>query len=221
MTKNIENRLRKIVETSTKKAAIEEWREASENHYTPLYNYRFDHVEEVVNLAQYIASGTDANMDAVVLSAWLHDLAKPGVGGVSAQDHGILSAELAQDILSREGLDPVTINRITDVIQKHVGLTLEKPLEPIEAQILWEADKILKLGLIGMLHYILNGICISPGMSLPDISIKIKEFLPLAQKIVDSVVTDRGKEIAQERLRTLHELSITLESELNPRNNQK
>ncbi|MGD9396839.1 MAG: HD domain-containing protein, partial [Candidatus Thorarchaeota archaeon] len=85
MKDGIEYRLRMIVERSTRKAAIEEWGDASENQAIPLYNYRLDHIEEVVDLAKELASGTEAKLEVVVLAAWLHDLAKPGVGGVPAQ----------------------------------------------------------------------------------------------------------------------------------------
>ena len=105
MNENIEKNLRKIVEVSTKKAAIEEWREASEAQLVPLYNYRLDHMDEVVDLAKEIASGTDANLEVIVLAAWLHDLAKPGVGGIPAQHHGIVSAEMAKEILTAEKLE--------------------------------------------------------------------------------------------------------------------
>ncbi|MFW9964800.1 MAG: hypothetical protein ACFFCX_14625 [Candidatus Sifarchaeia archaeon] len=46
MNEDIEKNLRKVVEASTRKAAIEEWKTASDNQLTPLYNYRLDHIEE-------------------------------------------------------------------------------------------------------------------------------------------------------------------------------
>jgi hypothetical protein len=119
--------------------------------------------------------------------------------------------------LTEEQVDHATIEKVSDVIRKHVGLTLKEPLEPIEAQIIWEADKILKLGIIGLLQYILNGVRLFPGRSLERLADEIREFLTLAKSIADCVVTDRGKAIAQERLRTLHMLSETLDSELQPK----
>ena len=69
MKNGIEKRLHMIVETSTREAAIDEWRNVSEKQVVPLYNYRLDHVEGVVDLAKEIASGTEANMEVVVLAA--------------------------------------------------------------------------------------------------------------------------------------------------------
>ncbi|MFW9964708.1 MAG: HD domain-containing protein [Candidatus Sifarchaeia archaeon] len=215
MKVDIEERLREIVEVSTKKAATNEWIEAAETQKQPLYNYRLDHIEEVVVLAKHIASGLDVDMEVVTLSAWLHDLAKPGVGGISAQHHGIASAELAEEILTQENINPEKILIVSDVIKKHVGLTLENPLDPPEAQILWEADKILKLGMIGFIHYILNGIRIEPGRGIDQIWKSLREFLPLASDIAKCMVTERGKKLAEQRLNTLRELSKYLENELN------
>jgi uncharacterized protein len=214
MNDNIEKNLRKIVEVSTKKAAIEEWRAASEKQMIPLYNYRFDHIEEVVTLAKHIASGTDANMDVVILAAWLHDLAKPGIGGIPAEHHGVASAKLAEDILTEEGIDSETIGKVSEAIRMHVGLTIKEPLKPIEAQILWEADKILKLGVIGFIQGLLNGVRLFPGRSMSEIAESLHEFIPLATSITKCMVTKRGKEIAQERLNTIKILIQYLDSEL-------
>jgi uncharacterized protein len=216
MKADTEKRLRRIVESSTRKAAINEWREAAETQKIPLYNYRLDHIEEVVILAKNIASGLDVDMDVIILAAWLHDLAKPGVGGISAQHHGIASAELAEEILTQERIDHEKILMVADVIRKHVGLTLENPLEPLEAQIIWEADKILKLGVIGFIQYILNGVRIEPGRSINQIAESLREFLSLASDIAQCMVTEPGKELAQERLKTLREISKYLDTELAP-----
>ncbi len=216
MKSDIEQRLRKIVEVSTRKAAIIEWTEAAKTQKVPLYNYRLDHIEEVTVLAKHIADGSDADMNVITLAAWLHDLAKPGVGGIPTQNHGIVSAEMAEEILTQEKVEHKTIERVSDAIKKHVGLTLKKPLEPLEAQILWEADKILKLGMIGFLQYILNGVRIFPGRSMKKVADGIREFLNLAADIAECMVTERGKAIAQERLKTLHFVSKTLDLELNP-----
>jgi len=215
MKENIEKNLRKVVEVTTRKAALKEWSTAADKQKIPLYNYRFDHIKEVVDLAKYIVAGTDANMEVVVLSAWLHDIAKPGVGGISANQHGIASAEIAEEILLEEGIDYETISRVSDVIRKHVGLTIKETLEPIEAQILWEADKILKLGIVGLLQSVLNEVRIFPGQNLNEINKRLREFLLLATNLAACVVTERGKEVANERLQRLHLLADMLDAELN------
>ena len=216
MKPEIEDQMHQIVESTTKKAAIEEWEKAGEKQRIPLYNYRLDHVKQVVKLAKHIGPTTDVDMEIVTLAAWFHDLAKPGLEGIEIRDHGIVSAELAEHWMIEKGYNHELIAKVSDVIRKHVGLKLDKPLEPIEAQVLWESDKIMKLGLVGLMQYVLNGVRYTPGQELGDIAIKLQEFLTLAQGIADSVVTARGKKIAKERMQSLHTLSQMLNTELNP-----
>ncbi|MFW9805146.1 MAG: HD domain-containing protein [Candidatus Thorarchaeota archaeon] len=215
MKEGIENRLREIVETSTRKAAMEEWRESSKKQLVPLYNYRLDHIEEVVDLAKVIAIATNANLEVVTLAAWLHDLAKPGVGGLAAKHHGRVSAEMAKEILTAEKVDREIIDQVLVVIEKHVGLTIKEPLKPLEAQVLWEADKIMKLGMIGFIQELLNGVRLFPGRGLKEISKGLHEFVPLATEITNCMQTERGKELAAERLNTLKVLIKYLDNELN------
>jgi HD superfamily phosphodiesterase len=212
MDADIEKRLEKLVEATTSKAAINEWIEATQKQKIPLYNYRFDHVRQVVKLAKHLAENTDADMEIITFAAWLHDLDKPGVGGRIS--HGKASAEQAADTLNREHVNQELICKVSDVVRKHVGLTLKEPLQPLEAQILWEADKILKLGIIGLMQSLLNGIRLFPGRSLEDIAKDVREFRGLATQISECMVTDNGKKIAHERLKTLFWFSERLDSEI-------
>lgn len=212
MDSTLEKKLRDIIKRETSLTAIQEWNNAQKNSEEPLYNYRFDHVELVVKLSQHLAEETNADYDQITMAGWLHDAAKPGLGGV--KNHGELSAIIAREVLSNEGVNSETIDLVCEAIKKHVGLTLEKPLEFIEAQILWDADKILKLGVVGFIHYILNGIRIQPGMTITEIATRLREFISLAEKIASSMNTNQGKKIAQERLETLCLISNKLDDEL-------
>ena len=216
MSADIEQRLRKIIEVSTRRAAISEWKIVVETQKVPLYNYRMDHIEEVVVLAKHLAEGTDADIEVITLAAWLHDVAKPGVGGIPAQHHGKASAEMAEEILTQERIDHKKIMKVSHAIRKHVGLSLKQPLEPLEAQILWEADKILKLGMIGFLQGTLNGVRLFPGRSMKEIAEGLHEFIPLASDIAQCMETKKGKVLANKRLNTLKELIKYLDSELEP-----
>ena len=100
MKEGLEAALEEIVRGGSEKAAIEEWVSAQANCDLALYNYRFDHVRYVVSVAKEIAQQVGADEQVVTLAAWLHDIAKPGMGGV--QKHGDAGAERAREIL---GLD--------------------------------------------------------------------------------------------------------------------
>ncbi len=201
----------KIID-GTRKAALREWRELVAESDEPIFDYRGDHVLLVTSLARLLARAAGADERVVTLAALLHDSAKPGLGG--ADDHEILSAQIAEKILLEAGVDRELIGRVCEAIRKHAGLTLDEPLVPIEAQVLWEADKLAKLGVTGMLHHLINGLRLRPGLNMRQLAKSISDFLPLASKITASMHTEMAQRIALERMRHLRELSMALDLEL-------
>ncbi|MGY5862856.1 MAG: HD domain-containing protein [Candidatus Thorarchaeota archaeon] len=214
MKDGLEEKLKQLVISSTSKAAREEWLKAQQESEVPLFNYRYSHVSEVVVIAKHLTEATGADMDIVTTAAWLHDFAKPGMGGVS--DHGEKSAQDARKILLKEGIDPNAVEKICDTIRKHVGLTLDSPLEPLEAQILWEADKLVKLGVTVFAHMIVYMQEMRPDFSLKDLADELREYLSLAKRIAASMNTDRAQELAQIRLNAIRSVSELLDSEIMP-----
>ena len=122
-----------------------------------VYNYRWEHVQAVVDLALVLAEETGADAEIVEAAAWLHDIAKgnrafPQPPG-SRADHGAEGAIAARRILRETDFAACKIDAVAHAIANHVGLWTEEPVEPLEAAILWDADKLSKLGVVAMLHY--------------------------------------------------------------------
>lgn len=113
------------------------------------FHYRWEHVQAVVVLALRLAELTGADREVVEAAAWLHDVAK----GQGSRDHGRDGAALARQILGATDLDPERIERAADAIAKHVGLWRDEPVTPLEAAVLWDADKLSKLGAAALLHF--------------------------------------------------------------------
>ncbi|MHA1481550.1 MAG: HD domain-containing protein [Candidatus Thorarchaeota archaeon] len=212
MDKELEMKIQMIVKSRTSEFARAEWIQTQEREERPLFDYRFDHVREVVRIAKHLALETGAQMEVVVIASWLHDISKLGMGNVP--NHGKASAVIARHILVEQGVELDIINEVCDAIIKHVGLTLEKPLSPIEAQIVWEADKIVKLGASGLIHFIINGIKFKPGLSSVEIAKEIRKFLNLAEEITASMNTEASKKIASMRLENLRRICRALDEEL-------
>ncbi len=208
----IESQLERIIEEKTKSCSKTEWIEDIVSSKEPPYDYRIDHTRRVVRLAKSICRAMKADLEVIVPAAWLHDISKPGNHGVP--NHGEKSAEMASEILKEMGYDDDYISRVKDLIRKHVGLTLENELEPLEAQILWESDKLDKLGIVGYVHGIIIFPRLQPGKTMDDLSKWLREFHPLAERIADSMHTPIGRQIAQERLNHLKEMSRMLNYEL-------
>ncbi len=211
---SLEENVIQFVKEATRKKARNEWMTAQQEDGPPLFDYRFDHVQEVVRLSKEMARTLGADLTVVTLAAWLHDVAKPGLG--NGNRHGERGAEIAREFLMAHGVDKVTIEKVCVAIRKHVGLTLKRPLEPLEAQIVWEADKLTKLGVTGFIHYIINSLKLKPGVDLSGFARDLSEFLPLAKRIAESMSTAPGQQMAAKRLKTLEELSKDLEDELKP-----
>jgi uncharacterized protein len=114
------------------------------------YNYRWEHVQAVVRLATRLAALTGADPEIVEAAAWLHDVAK--VGNV---DHGQAGAEAAHCILTSTDFPRHKIDAVAHAIAQHVGLWRwrDHPVEPLEAAVLWDADKLAKLGATAVLHF--------------------------------------------------------------------
>jgi uncharacterized protein len=156
---------RKTVRAAAQAAARVEDRKRWGETRTP-FKYRWEHVQAVVRLAIRLAERTGADREVCEAAAWLHDVAKsqpvePTVAGPTEvgdgrpgrrRDHGRDGAVLARRILAGSDFPAGKIDLVADAIAKHVGLSHDEPVEPLEAAVLWDADKLSKLGATIVLH---------------------------------------------------------------------
>jgi uncharacterized protein len=113
------------------------------------FNYRWEHVQAVVRLALRLADLVGADREIVEAAAWLHDVRKQG----RDDDHGRDGATAARHILAGTDFPPAKIDAVAEAIAQHVGLFTDEPVEPLEAAVLWDADKLSKLGATAVLHF--------------------------------------------------------------------
>lgn len=131
------NVVAKEAHAATLREASERW--GTEDHPA---NYRWTHVQTVVRLALRLAELTGADSDVVEAAAWLHDCAKMG----RDDNHGCNGSIKAGEILRATDFPQGKVDAVVDAISKHVGLWTDEPLEPLEAAVLWDADKLSKIG---------------------------------------------------------------------------
>lgn len=135
------------------------------------FNYRWEHVQAVVRLAVRLAALTGADGEVVEAAAWLHDVAKPG-----SKKHGQDGAAAARQILRQTDFPQEKVEAVADAIVKHVGLFTDEPVEPLEAAVVWDADKLSKLGATAVLHFLGYKLMVGEGTTvqwleeLPDLS---------------------------------------------------
>jgi uncharacterized protein len=107
------------------------------------FAHRWEHIKAVASTAAWLARETGADAEVVEAAAWLHDIRKGTPG------HGPNGAREAKRILLRTNFPLEKLPSVVDAIARHVGLYRAEgapPLTPLETAVLWDADKLSKLG---------------------------------------------------------------------------
>src|SRR5437660_8984865 len=86
----------------------------------------------------------ELNMDALVLSGYLHNISTIEFG---FQDHHIKSAEIAVSFLREHQVEDEVVNRVEQILLAHTTVLPpeERDTLPLEARILYDADKLGRL----------------------------------------------------------------------------
>lgn len=199
-----------------RKAARKAMREATERELisrhgsitTPSFNYRWEHVKAVVALAVKLAELTGADAEIVEAAAWLHDICKE-----QKERHPQEGARFAREFLPTTDFPPEKIARVANAIEKHMGLWREKPLKKLESQVLWDADKLSKIGLTAAFHWTGVALAGTKSHNLNDIIAKARSA-DWHEKTVASMHTKPARCAAAARFKAFNDLWDMLEREL-------
>lgn len=107
----------------------------------------FDHVLRVTRLAMHIAQAEGADVTLVRLAALLHDVPTPDAG---RGDHHRAAAEFARDWLTQRGLGTEAVANVVHAIEAHRFRDRAVRPATLEAQCLYDADKLDSIGAIGI-----------------------------------------------------------------------
>lgn len=172
------------------------------------FNYRWEHVRAVVTLALKLADLTGADREIIEAAAWLHDVRKDA-GDLHPQE----GAKFARQFLPTTSFPTHKIEAVARAIEDHMGLFLDKPLTNLESAVLWDADKLTKIGLTGGLHRLAGKLAGSKERTLKELRQKELNNDWLS-KTVASMHTAPAKQAAQQRLESYQKLWQVLQSEL-------
>lgn len=145
------------------------------------------HVERVAKIAKFIAEKEGGNVEVVVKSAELHDIAR------SAKNHAIESAKIAEKLLREQGFKEDFINAVKHAIETHSFSAKIQP-QTLEAKILSDADKLDAIGAIGVARAFMFS-----GENNRSIEETLKHFEEKLLKLRDLLYTETAKKIAKER----------------------
>ncbi|MEZ4661985.1 MAG: HD domain-containing protein [Caldilineaceae bacterium] len=184
---------------------MQSWRVAPEQPV--FFEHRWEHVQEVVKLAAWLAAQiehddkADKAVDREVLmaAAWLHDIAK------MQPNHAETGAIEAAQLLRQTDFPPAKVEPVATAIRQHEGLFRVEgadPLEPIEAAILWDADKLSKLGIQALAYGLSAHYYI--GKTLQARRKETQEWVhDVLSKTVYSMNTEPAKRLAVRRYREM------------------
>lgn len=127
----------------------------------------FDHVLRVMRLADLLAQAEGADREIVRVAALLHDAHPPAESRAAANkstaeeraDHHISSAELARQVLQAEGWPDERIAAVQHAIRAHRFRRCDELPQTVEAQVLYDADKLDAIGATGVARAIAYAAC--------------------------------------------------------------
>jgi HD superfamily phosphodiesterase len=141
-------------------------------------------------------------------AAWLHDITK-GDG----ESHATSGASFAHDFLPQTDFPPEKINQVARAIADHKGLWRDEPLTELESMVLWDADKLSKIGLTAAFHWTGMALAGDRLTTMADL-ITSSHDVPWLEKAVASMHTEPARQAAQSRLEAYNLLYSDLEAEL-------
>ena len=175
----------------------------------------FDHVLRVHRMAQRIGALEGADLEILQAAALLHDSrgSAPGGEGSPRVAHHIASAVFAGEVLTRKGWQQEKIEAVQHCIRAHRFRGEDNPPQTLEAQVLFDADKLDVLGAIGAARTIAYAALErqpayaepsehfrQSGETLPDEPhSSYHEFLFKLCKVKDRLFTQSGQAIAKAR----------------------
>lgn len=184
-----------------------------------------DHAERVHATA--LALGRVMGGDLAILSAaaLLHDIGRAEESRSRGRlCHAALGAELAAPILAGLGFSPEAVAAIRHCIATHRYRDDQRP-ESLEAQILFDADKLDSLGAIGIgraflfagqvgarLHNDDQALADSLAYSLEDTA--YREFRLKLCRLPERMLTPLGRKLAEERQQFMQDFFSRLEAEI-------
>jgi len=185
----------------------------------------FSHVKRVYNLCMKIGKKEKADLEVLRLASLLHD-----IGRIKRdEDHEIHSIEIAEKVMDKYKIDEKTKRNVIHCIKTHRYRNNAVP-ETLEAKILYDADKIDAIGAIGICRaYSFGGengqkLYRKEDFSNKDIEVSRKldhkkhtpviEYKAKLSRIKDTVLTEEGKRIAEERNKFMKNFFLRLEKEI-------
>lgn len=182
----------------------------------PLYQndsaHDFDHVLRVLVTAERIGQTEGADMAILRTAVLLHDIARAEQNR-TGQDHAIVGAQRATDLLTSLGYPAEFVQAVSQAIASH-RFRADRPPKTLEAKILYDADKLDAIGAIGIARaFAFSG---SHNRALWDEtgSTTLQEFQAKLVMIKDKLFTLTARQIAEGRHQFMEQFIAQINAEI-------
>lgn len=186
----------------------------------------FDHILRVLSLAERIAKAESADWEIVRAAVLLHDASGGQATDSRRGDHQQLSAEFARQFLAEKGWAEERVAAVQHCIRTHRFRGDENP-QTLEAQILFDADKLDVIGAFGVARTIAFDVEVGqPIFAEPSDSFlksgekepgeahsSYHEYLFKLSKIKDKLYTKTARQLAEGRHQFLEEFFVQMLAE--------
>jgi uncharacterized protein len=163
--------------------------------------HSFAHVQRVISIATILAEHEQADIEVVQIGTLLHD-----IGRTVGEPHSQTGVPLAQDILQALQYPADKRDVIANIIAQH---DLKGQPKTLEEQIVWDADKIDLLGILGVVktfHY--------AGETQRSFDEALTFCFNTLNTIYSMLHTTTAQQLAQKRNAQLREVLKALDREL-------
>jgi len=190
----------------------------------------FGHVLRVYRMAERLGTAEGADLEVLRAAALLHDSCGSAPDGdeYGRLEHHIASAVFAGEVLRQKGWPVEKIRAVQHCIRAHRYRSQNETPETLEAKVLFDADKLDVLGAIGAARTIayaaLNSepIYAEPSQQFIETGQKEEdephssyhEYLFKLRHVKDRLLTNSGKELADDRHRYLCDFYSQLQAEV-------
>ena len=191
----------------------------------------FEHVLRVLRLAEQIAQAEGADMEIVRAAVLLHDAAADLTGSdqpSARRAHHLSSAGFARQVLSAEGWPEARIAAVQHCIRAHRFRDDTARPQSLEAQVLFDADKLDAIGASGVARAVAYAARLGqPAYAAPSARFiesgqlqpgephsAYHEYIFKLRKLKDRLHTPTARRMAEERHRLMADFFERLRQEM-------
>lgn len=186
----------------------------------------FDHVLRVMQLATQIAAAEGADVTVVRLAALLHDL--PPSLAMDADHrtaHHLRAAATARELLAARGAAADLVAQVVHCIEAHRFRDQRIRPQTLEAQCLYDADKLDAIGAIGVARAFAyagahgSRLWVKPAAAITDDAAEgdytpVHEYVFKLRRLLDTLYTPTARAIGAERHAAMTAFFVQLDAEM-------